>query len=86
MVTAPFADLTWRHARRSAEQVHASRGEVTETEIPRALDALLTRAEHGPDRTSARVVARTSTAATDRPALPTDDTTAAGPAATERAS
>jgi putative transposase len=59
MVSAPFADFTWRHARRLAER--AGR-EVTETEIARALDELLTRAEHGPDRAGARIAARTRAA------------------------
>lgn len=67
MVTAPFADFTWRHARR---MVAESGRDATETEIARALDALLTRAEHGPDKTGARIVARTRTAAANRPAPP----------------
>lgn len=72
MVAAPFADFTWRHARRLAEQAGRETGrEVTETAIARALDALLTRAEHGPDRLGARVAARTRTAApTPRPPVP----------------
>ncbi|WP_211346719.1 Mu transposase C-terminal domain-containing protein [Actinokineospora cianjurensis] len=69
IVTAPFADFTWRHARSLAHQASGDTGhEVTEAEIARALDALLTRAEHGPDKTGARVAARTRTAtATHRP-------------------
>lgn len=69
MVSAPFADFTWRHARRLAEQAGRETGhEVTETAIARALDTLLTRAEHGPDRLGARVAARTRTATpTPRP-------------------
>lgn len=67
MVTAPFADFTWRHARR---MVAESGRDATETEIARALDVLLTRAEHGPDKTGARIVARTRTAAANRPAPP----------------
>jgi len=68
MVTAPFADFTWRHARRLAAE---SGRDVTETEIARTLDALLTRAEHGPDKAGARITARTRTAAaTHRPELP----------------
>lgn len=72
MVTAPFADFTWRHARQLAQRAHGETGpEVTETEIARALEALLTRADHGPDKTSARIAARTRTAATThRPQLP----------------
>jgi putative transposase len=65
MVSAPFADFTWRHARRLAAE--AGRDD-TETEIARALDQLLTRAEHGPDKTSRRIAARThAAAATHRP-------------------
>jgi putative transposase len=45
--------------------------QATETEIAHALDALLTRAEHGPDKAGARVAARTRTTAGDRPTLPT---------------
>jgi putative transposase len=60
MVSAPFADFTWRHARRLVAE--AGRDD-TETEIARALDDLLTRAEHGPDKTSRRVAARTRAAA-----------------------
>ncbi|MBO0881789.1 MAG: transposase [Mycobacterium sp.] len=56
MVGAPFADFTWRHARRLVAE---SGREVTETEIARALDALLTRAEHGPDTVGRKVAART---------------------------
>jgi hypothetical protein len=53
MVSVPFADFTWRHARRLAGTG------ATEAEIARVLDELLTRAEHGPDKTSARITART---------------------------
>ncbi|WP_051163547.1 hypothetical protein [Nocardia brevicatena] len=63
MVGAPFADFTWRHARRLVAE---SGREVTETEIARALDALLTRAEHGPDTTGRTIVARTRAAAGHR--------------------
>jgi putative transposase len=52
MVAAPFADFTWRHARRVVAE---SDREVTETEIARTLDALLTRAEHGPDTAGRKV-------------------------------
>lgn len=65
MVSAPFADFTWRHARRLA-----GKG-ATETEVARVLDELLSRAEHGPDRAGARITARTRAAQTGhRPALP----------------
>lgn len=59
MVAAPFADFTWRHARRLVAE---SGRDVTETEIARALDDLLTRAEHGPDTASRKVAARTRAA------------------------
>uniref|UniRef100_UPI003F492F7B Mu transposase C-terminal domain-containing protein n=1 Tax=Amycolatopsis sp. CA-096443 TaxID=3239919 RepID=UPI003F492F7B len=77
MVSGPFADFTWNHARALAR----SRGDgaVTETDIARALDELLTRAEHGPDRAGARVVARTRTAAAAHRPVP------AHPAATDPA-
>ncbi len=71
MVSAPFADFTWRHARRLAAQ--AGRDDTDETEIARILDELLTRAQTGPvdravDPATARVVARTRVgAATHRP-------------------
>ncbi|MEV6301561.1 hypothetical protein AB0M02_19275 [Actinoplanes sp. NPDC051861] len=44
MVSAPFADFTWRHARRLAG------AGATETDFARVLDELLTRTEHGPGR------------------------------------
>jgi hypothetical protein len=46
MVAAPFADFTWRHARRLAAQ--AGRDDTNETEVARVLDELLTRAQAGP--------------------------------------
>lgn len=65
MVSAPFADFTWRHARRLAGTG------TTEAEIARVLDDLLTRAEHGPDKASARITARTRAGqAAHRPPLP----------------
>ncbi|MFI6100835.1 Mu transposase C-terminal domain-containing protein [Lentzea sp. NPDC051213] len=66
LVAAPFADFTWRHARTLAPVG------ATEAEIARVLDDLLTRAQTGPqDKASARVVARTRTAAAaHRPQLP----------------
>ncbi|MGW7095483.1 Mu transposase C-terminal domain-containing protein [Streptomyces sp. NPDC054874] len=69
LVNAPFADFTWDHARRLAAA--AGLDDSSEADVARVLDALLTRAEHGPDLRSARVIARTRAAA----ALP-------GPAAT----
>ncbi|MFI6031852.1 hypothetical protein [Amycolatopsis magusensis] len=74
MVSAPFADFTWRHARQST----ATSGEpVNETAIARTLDELLTRAGAGPDqdRSAAdqKVAARTRAAAEVRPpAVPVD--------------
>ncbi len=63
MISAPFADFTWRHARRLTAQ--AGRDDTSETEVARALDELLTRAQAGPpaDKASARVAARTRVAA-----------------------
>lgn len=61
MVSAPFADFTWRHARRLAAE---SGSDAAEAEVARILHALLTRAEHGPDKIGRRVAARTRTAAT----------------------
>ncbi|WP_242624328.1 Mu transposase C-terminal domain-containing protein [Micromonospora kangleipakensis] len=63
MVSAPFADFTWRHARRLAGTG------ATETDVARVLDELLTRAEHGPNRASTRITARTRAgrSATARP-------------------
>ncbi len=67
MISAPFADFTWRHARRLAAQ--AGRDNTNETEVARVLDELLTRAGAGPqagppvDKATARVAARTRVAA-----------------------
>lgn len=64
MVAAPFADFTWRHARRIAG------AGATEAAVARVLDELLTRAEHGPDRAAAKVTARTRAGqASHRPVL-----------------
>ncbi|MCA2226357.1 hypothetical protein [Nonomuraea aurantiaca] len=38
MISAPFADFTWRHARRLATQ--AGRDDTNETEVARVLDEL----------------------------------------------
>ncbi|MET7952137.1 Mu transposase C-terminal domain-containing protein [Micromonospora sp. NPDC005324] len=57
MISAPFADFTWRHARRLTAERGRDAGH--ESEVARVLDELLTRAEHGPDRASAKAVART---------------------------
>lgn len=73
MVSAPFAEFTWRHARR----LTAQRGgdDSNETDVARVLDDLLTRAQAGPvDRRSDRVAARTRVAATGhRPPVPEQD-------------
>ena len=63
MISAPFADFTWRHARRLAAQV--GRDDTNQTEVARVLDELLTRAQAGPpaDKATARVAARTRVAA-----------------------
>jgi transposase InsO family protein len=61
MVSAPFADFTWRHARKLAAD--AGLDDTNETVIARVLDELLTRAAHGPDKASAKVAARTRAAA-----------------------
>jgi hypothetical protein len=58
MVSAPFAEFTWRHAR----TLTAKRGldDSNETEVARVLDDLLTRAAGGPvDKRTDRVAART---------------------------
>ncbi len=71
MISAPFADFTWRHARRLTAQ--AGRDDTSETEVARVLDELLTRAQAGPpaDKASARVAARTRVAAAaHRPPAP----------------
>ncbi|MFF3275861.1 Mu transposase C-terminal domain-containing protein [Streptomyces chrestomyceticus] len=61
LVNAPFADFTWDHARRLAAA--AGLDDSSEADVARVLDALLTRAEHGPDIRTARVIGRTRTAA-----------------------
>jgi transposase InsO family protein len=73
MVTGPFADFTWQHARRLA----AERGldNKNETVVARVLDDLLTRAQAGPaDRRSARIAARTKVAAATHRPPPLQDT------------
>ena len=73
MVSAPFADFTWRHARRLTAQ--AGRDDTSEAEVARVLDELLTRAQAGPheDKASARIAARTRVAAAaHRPPVPED--------------
>ena len=79
MVSAPFADFTWRHARRLAGTG------ATEAEIARVLDELLTRAEHGPDKASARITARTRAGQASHrpPPLPETETALAADEVTE---
>jgi hypothetical protein len=72
MVSAPFAEFTWRHARRLA----AERGtdDTNETEVAKVLDDLLTRAQAGPvDKATDRVVARTRVAAASHRPPPRDE-------------
>jgi hypothetical protein len=66
MVAQPFADFTWRHARRIA----AARGldDTNETAVAAVLGALLQRAGAGPE--SRRVLARQRAVAALPPALP----------------
>ena len=45
MVSAPFAEFTWRHARKLAAK--RGRDDTNETEVARVLDDLLTRAQAG---------------------------------------
>jgi putative transposase len=77
MVSAPFAEFTWRHAR----QLAAERGveDTNETEVARVLDDLLTRAQAGPvDKRTDRLAARSRVAAaTHRPPPQSDDPPAA---------
>jgi transposase InsO family protein len=77
MVSAPFAEFTWRHAR----TLTAEKGldDANETEVARVLDDLLTRAQAGPvDKRSDRIAARTRVAAASHrppsgpPAAPTN--------------
>lgn len=67
MVSAPFAEFTWRHAR----TLTAEKGldDSNETAVARVLDDLLTRAQAGPvDKRSDRIAARTRVpAASHRP-------------------
>ncbi|MEX5712943.1 integrase [Parafrankia sp. FMc6] len=76
MVAAPFADFTWRHARRLAAA--AGWDDTNEAEVARVLDDLLTRAQTGPvDRATARVAARTRVAAASHRPPPTNGELAA---------
>jgi hypothetical protein len=66
MVTQPFADFTWRHARKIA----AERGldHTNETAVATVLGALLRRAAGGPE--ASRVLARQKAVAALPPPLP----------------
>ena len=77
MISAPFADFTWRHARKLAAQ--AGRDDTNETEVARVLDELLTRAQAGPpaDKATARVAARTRVAAAAHRPPPREEPAAA---------
>jgi len=68
MVGQPFADFTWRHARRIA----AERGidDANETAVAAVLAALLRRAGQGPPPATQRAIARTRAVAALPPALP----------------
>jgi hypothetical protein len=70
MVSAPFADFTWRYAR----EIAAARGQddTDQAAVARVLDSLLARAGNGP---SGRVAGRTAAAAavTRLPGLPGAD-------------
>jgi putative transposase len=62
MIAAPFAEFTWRHARKLAAEKGLDDG--NETAVARVLDELLTRAQAGPvDKRTDRVAARTRVAA-----------------------
>ncbi|MGW3659006.1 hypothetical protein ACWD6R_26485 [Streptomyces sp. NPDC005151] len=77
-MNAPFADFTWQHARRLAAE--SGLDDTNETAVARVLDTLLTRAEHGPDTRSAKVVGRTRVAAAVRaPAVTPEIEMAPGP-------
>lgn len=72
MVRAPFAEFTWRHARRLAAQKGVD--DSNETEVAKVLDDLLTRAQAGPtDMVSDRVLARTRVAAAAHRPPPRDE-------------
>jgi putative transposase len=63
MVSSPFAEFTWRHARRLAAEKGLDH--ANESVVARVLDDLLTRAQAGPvDKVSDRVTARDRVAAT----------------------
>ena len=63
MLSAPFADFTWRHARKLAAAARAN--DTDETVVTRVLADLLDRAARRPvaDKPTARILARTKAAA-----------------------
>ena len=72
MISAPFAEFTWQHARRMAAEQGTD--DTNETEVARVLDDLLTRAQNGPaDKRADRVAARTRAAAAAHRPPPRDD-------------
>jgi putative transposase len=84
MVSAPFAEFTWRHARKLA----AERGvdDTNETEVAKVLDDLLSRAQAGPvDKASDRVAARTRVAAAAHRPPPRAEATPSEPSESEPA-
>jgi len=84
MVSAPFAEFTWRHARQLAAQNGLD--ESNETEIAKVLDDLLTRAQAGPvDKRTDRMAARSRAAATTHRLPPRDDDPPAHSAASDDA-
>ena len=82
MVAAPFAEFTWRYARRLAAE--KGRDDTNETEVARVLDDLLTRAEAGPvDKLTDRITGRARVAgAAHRPPARADDTPSETPGTT----
>jgi putative transposase len=75
MVSAPFAEFTWRQARRLAAEKGVDN--TNETEVARVLDDLLTRAQAGPaDKRTSRVAARTRAAAAAHRPPPREEPTA----------
>ncbi|MFD9725541.1 Mu transposase C-terminal domain-containing protein [Streptomyces sp. NPDC059072] len=60
LINAPFADFTWQHARCLAAE--AGLDDTNEEAVARLLDKLLSRAEHGPDKRTVRVLDRTRAA------------------------
>lgn len=72
MVSAPFAEFTWRHARKLA----AARGvdHTNETEVAKVLHDLLSRAQAGQvDKATDRVAARTRVASAAHRPPPRED-------------